>query len=91
MDGTGALFCVAAVGAGVSDKMERAKNAGSRIVIDGCEDHCARKIIEKAGLKVDLHVDVTTLGVEKKPANPQLINDAKKVVEHVRKAVGRAS
>jgi uncharacterized metal-binding protein len=89
-DAVGNLFCVAAIGAGIPEKMERAKKAGRRIVIDGCTDHCARKIIEKAGLSVDLHVDVTKLGVEKKPAQPQLINDAKTVVEHVRGAMTKA-
>lgn len=79
----GNLFCIAAVGAGIPDKMDRARTAGRRVVIDGCEDHCGRKIMENAGLPVDLHVDVTTLGIEKKPATPALINDAKRVVEHV--------
>ncbi len=82
-DGTGNLFCVAAVGASIPEKMERARNAGRRVVIDGCEDHCARKIIERAGLPVDLHVDVTTLGIEKKPAKPEMINDARRIATHV--------
>jgi uncharacterized metal-binding protein len=86
-EGLGNLFCIAAVGADIPDKMERARNAGKRVVIDGCDDHCARKIMEKAGLTVDLHVDVTELGVEKKPAEPSLINDAKRAVAHVRNAL----
>jgi uncharacterized metal-binding protein len=56
-------------------------------VIDGCEDHCARKIMEKAGLPVDLHVDVTELGIEKKPAEPHLLLHTKRVVEHVAEAL----
>ena len=78
------MFCVAAVGADIPEKMERARAAGRRVVIDGCEDHCGSKIMQRAGLPVDLHVDVTTLGVEKKPAAPALTNDAKRVVEHVK-------
>ena len=81
--GAGNLFCIAAVGAAIPDKLERARKAGRRVVIDGCDDHCARKIMEKAGLPVELHVDVTQLGVEKKPAEPSLINDAKRVVTEV--------
>ena len=87
--GAGSLFCIAAVGADIPDKMARARQAGTRLVIDGCEDHCARKIMEKAGLSVDVHVDVTELGVEKKPAEPSLINDAKCVVDHVKQVLGR--
>jgi uncharacterized metal-binding protein len=81
--GAGNLFCVAAVGAGIPEKLERTRKAGRRIVIDGCSDHCARKILEKAGFTVDVHVDVTELGVEKKPAQPRMINDAKKIADHV--------
>ena len=88
-EGVGNLFCVAAVGAGIPDKMERARNAGKRVVIDGCEDHCARKIMENAGLHVDLHVDATQLGIEKKPAEPHLIGDAKRVNVHVKESLSQ--
>jgi len=86
-DGAGNLFCAAAVGAEIPDKLERARNAGKRVVIDGCDDHCARKIIEGAGLPVDVHVDVTTIGVAKKPEKPEMISDSKRVAEHVRKSL----
>ena len=82
-NGTGILFCIAAVGAGIPDKLERARAAGRRIAIDGCEEHCARKILERADLSVEVHVDVTSLGVEKKPDRPQMVLDAKRVTEHV--------
>lgn len=83
-EGAGSLFCIAAVGAGIPDKVHRARAAGRRVVVDGCEDHCGRKIMEAAGLPVDLHVDVTALGIQKKPAEPALTTDAKRVVEHVK-------
>jgi uncharacterized metal-binding protein len=82
-EGKGNLFCSAAVGADIPDKVERARNAGWRVVIDGCEDHCTRKIMERAGLPVDCHLDVTTLGIVKKPDKPEMINDSKRVVEHL--------
>ncbi len=83
-DGVGNLFCAAAVAAEIPDKLERARNAGKRVVIDGCEDHCARKIIEKAGLPVDLHLDVSMIGISKKPDKPEIINDAKRVADALR-------
>lgn len=86
-DGAGALFCAAAVAARIPEKLERARRAGRRVVIDGCSDHCARKIIEEAGLTVELHVDVTTLGVAKKPETPEMINDSKRVADHVKAAL----
>ena len=84
--GVGNLFCTAAVGAGIRDKLERAKSAGLRLVIDGCEDHCARKVMERAGLQVDRHFDVTAIGVEKKPQQPRMIDDTKRVVDHIQSA-----
>jgi len=89
-EGLGNLFCIAAIAAGIPDKMERARNAHKRVVIDGCDDHCCRKILEKAGLSVDLHLDVADLGIEKKPAQPQMLHDAKRVVEHVTEMLGKA-
>jgi uncharacterized metal-binding protein len=82
--GAGSLLCIAAVGANIADKMERARRAARRIVIDGCDDHCCRKVMEKAGLSVDVHVVVTDQGIEKKPAQPDMIGDAKKVVDKVK-------
>jgi len=81
--GSGNLFCTAAVGAAIPDKLDRARKAGRRVVVDGCDAHCARKILEGAGLAVDLHVDVTAHGVEKSPAEPRMVLDAKRIAEVV--------
>ena len=86
--GAGHLFCIAAVAAGIPQKMERARDAAVRIAIDGCEDHCVRKTLEKAGLKADVHVVVTDLGIEKKPAQPNMISDAKRIADSVRTVLG---
>ncbi len=86
-EGVGNLFCAAAIGADIPEKMERGRRAAKRIAIDGCEDHCSRKILEKAGLPVNLHVDVTTLGIAKKPDKPEMINDAKKITSHIIQAL----
>jgi uncharacterized metal-binding protein len=89
--GAGHLFCIAAVAAGIEQKLERARQAGTRIAIDGCEDLCVRKTLEKAGLKADVHVVLTDMGIEKKPAQPNMISDAKKVVEAVNQKLGRST
>jgi uncharacterized metal-binding protein len=79
----GSLFCTAAVGAGIPQKSDRARKAARRIAIDGCEDHCCRTMLEKAGMPVDAHVVVTDLGIEKAPATPHLIRDACRVCDAV--------
>lgn len=71
-DKDGSLFCIAAVAAEIPEKTERARNAKIRVAIDGCEDHCCRKLLEKAGLSADVHVGLTEeLGIEKAPKEPR--------------------
>ena len=86
--GAGSLFCIAAVAAGIEQKLERARKAGRRVAVDGCEDHCVRKVLEQAHLAADVHVVLTDMGIEKKPAQPNLITDAKRVVEAVKQKLG---
>jgi uncharacterized metal-binding protein len=87
-EGAGALFCTAAVAAAIPDKLERTRNAERRVVLDGCEDRCSRKIMDQAGIPVELDVMLADLGIERQPAQPSLITDAKKVVNHVTTRLG---
>ncbi len=81
----GSLFCIAAIAAGIDDKIDRARRAARRVTIDGCEDRCALKVLERAGLVADVQIALTDVGVEKKPAVPKLIDDARAAVEAVRR------
>ena len=81
--GKASLFCIAALAAELPDKLDRARNAGKRIAIDGCDNHCCRKIMEKAGVPVDIHVAVTDLGIEKLPKEPHMLVHARRVVADV--------
>jgi uncharacterized metal-binding protein len=48
------------------DSVEDAISDGFRIlVLDGCSDRCATKKLEEAGLKADIYMVVTELGIEK--------------------------
>ena len=82
--GCGALFCIAAVAAEIPDKLDRARRAATRVALDGCEDRCVLKTLQKAGLPADVHVVLTDLGIEKKPAEPNMITDGRKVVDAVK-------
>ena len=86
-DHVGQVFCLAAVSADIPDKMQRSRAAARRVAIDGCDDHCARITLEQADLPVDLHVVATMLGVEQKPAEPRLTDDARLLANHVREAL----
>jgi uncharacterized metal-binding protein len=82
--GAGTLFCIAAVAAGIAEKVERIRQAATRIAIDGCEDRCALKTLEKAGLTAEVHVVLSEMGIGKKAAQANMISDAKTVVDSVR-------
>lgn len=78
--GKAQLFCIAAMAAGLPDKLARARQAARRMAIDGCDDHCCRKIMEQAGLPVDAHVVVTDCGIEKQPQEPHFLVHGRRVV-----------
>jgi len=82
-DGAGKIFCLAAISASIPDKLKRARDAATRVVIDGCDDRCARITMEKAGLPVDAYLVVTSAGVEKMSAQPQVTADATHISETV--------
>ena len=48
------------------DAVEDAVSEGFRILaLDGCTDRCATKKLDEAGLKADVYMMVTELGIEK--------------------------
>lgn len=48
------------------DAVEDAISEDFRIlVLDGCMDHCATRKLDEAGLKADIYMTVTELGIEK--------------------------
>ena len=60
--------------------LEDAKKEGELIfVVDGCEEHCAKKKIEIAGIEADMQVVLTQIGIKK--TNPSDIKS--EYIEHV--------
>jgi len=76
-----------------AENLEDAKREGELIfVVDGCEEHCAKKKLEVAGLEADMQVVLTQIGIKK--TNPsdikseyveQVINVLKKTVKSLQK------
>ena len=59
------MYRAAAAHKGV-DAVEDAISDGFRILaLDGCTDRCATKKLDEAGLKADVYMMVTELGIEK--------------------------
>jgi uncharacterized metal-binding protein len=64
-EGTGKLYCLAGIGAGLNNFIEQTKAALKVIVIDGCPVECAKKIMGNNGLTNFEHIKVTDSGLEK--------------------------
>jgi uncharacterized metal-binding protein len=63
-EGFAGMTCLAGVGADISGFVQSAKGAGVNITIDGCPVACARKCLERAGLKPQSYV-LTEFGLVK--------------------------
>jgi len=49
-----------------AESLEDAKKEGELIfVVDGCEEHCAKKKLEVAGMEADMQVVLTQIGIKK--------------------------
>lgn len=60
------MNCLTKIAIGDAALIEKYKAAGSNaIAIDGCPIHCAKKILEAAGVSNFTHVTITDLGVTK--------------------------
>lgn len=64
-EGFGRMFCLAAIGAHISNFVKSAKDAPRMVVIDGCPIGCARKLLEHADISLHKHIVVSDLGIEK--------------------------
>lgn len=79
----GSLFCLAALTAEIPEKTARTRAAGVLVAIDGCEDHCCRQSLERAGFVPSVHVVATDIGILKKPDKPHMGEDVHRIVQKV--------
>jgi len=63
-DGQGKMYCLAGLGAGITNMLETARSAERIIAIDGCPVNCAKKILDNAGLQAE-HYNLKDMGFEK--------------------------
>jgi uncharacterized metal-binding protein len=82
--GHGKMYCLAGIGGHVSGLVESTKTAKKIVAIDGCPVECARKTLEHAGFKVDIHVVVTELGIQKVLGFMMDVGEINKVVEKIK-------
>lgn len=64
-EGVGKLYCLAGIGAGLSNFIDQTKSASKVLMIDGCSVDCGKKILEKNGIDNFYSLRITDLGFEK--------------------------
>jgi uncharacterized metal-binding protein len=65
IDGTGKMYCLAAIGGRIPSFVESTKAATKVLAIDGCPEECARKTLEGAGIKNFSHLKLAEMGFAK--------------------------
>ena len=49
-EGLGKIFCLAGIGGNLSGFVQSAKDIDRMVTIDGCQEGCAKAILEQAGV-----------------------------------------
>jgi uncharacterized metal-binding protein len=78
------MCCTTAVAAGSRPHLEIAEKAMKNIVINGCGNRCASKVLEKAGKRIDYEIDISKY-LQKVPTLDIYEADVKKIAEVVMK------
>jgi len=74
------MCCTTAVAAGSKPHLEIAEKAMKNIVINGCGNRCASKVLEKAGKRIDYEIDISKY-LQKVPTLDIYEADVKKIAK----------
>jgi uncharacterized metal-binding protein len=81
--GRGTYACTAGIAANISGILASAREADEVIVIDGCPQECANKIVRNAGVRPGQYIVVTEIGIQKGPRSLRNPDDIDRVVREV--------
>jgi uncharacterized metal-binding protein len=76
------MCCTTAVAAGSKPHLNIAEKAQKNIVINGCGNRCASKVLEKATKRIDYEIDISKY-LQKVPTLDIYQGDVKKIAEMV--------
>jgi uncharacterized metal-binding protein len=76
------MCCTTAVAAGSKPHLDIAEKAKKNIVINGCGNRCASKVMEKAEKRIDYEIDISKY-LQKVPTLDIYQGDVKKITEIV--------
>lgn len=60
------MSCIAGVGGGVRSLVKKAQSGRKIMVMDGCFLHCAKLCLDRYGISINVHVDLSMAGVKKR-------------------------
>jgi len=63
-EGKGKMYCMAAVGANIPEKLTPLMGSAGLVTIDGCSSLCAKKVLERAGFTPKFY-NLEDLGFQK--------------------------
>ena len=81
------MCCVTAVAASSKPHVGIAERARKLIVINGCGNRCASKVLEAMGISYDYEVVVSKEGVQKIPTLDFDVSDVKRIAEKIKREV----
>ena len=76
------MCCTTAVAAGSKPHLDIAEKAKRNLVINGCSNRCASKVMEKAGKRIDYEIDISKY-LQKVPTLDIYQADVKKITNIV--------
>ena len=85
-EGKARMCCITPVGAKIPFYIDIAKRAKKLIVINGCQNQCAKKVAEQAGVKIDHNFIVAEM-IKKIPTFDIKDEDIKLVKDKIEKAL----
>ena len=88
-EGIGHIYCLAGIAAHNDGMVESARGAKRIVALDGCDEACANKTIEHAGLKVTDWICVTEEGIEKNHQFMLASGDIKLIAQRVKELLSR--
>lgn len=81
------MCCLSAIAAGSKPHIEIAQKAKRLIVINGCANKCASKIIEQKGIKANFEYTISEKDVEKVPTLDFDQEDADRITDEIVKEI----
>jgi uncharacterized metal-binding protein len=85
MDNEARMCCITAVAAGSPAHVGIAERAKKLIVINGCANRCASKVLEQKGIPYEYETVIAAEGVKKEPSLDFSRADVKRIAEKIAK------